>query len=68
MPRSKIRPSVNNATGTAPTGVGSGQDDRQSFSLFTIGGVDVRVWTPAELAYNTRANGNLAERAIGGAG
>jgi hypothetical protein len=36
--------------------------------LFTIGGVEVRVWAPVEPPYNAEANGNLAARDIWSAG
>src|SRR4051812_1347769 len=61
-------PGVGHVTGTGPTGIGSRQDDRQLPPLFTFGGLDVRIWTPVGPPYNARANGNLAERPIGGAG
>jgi hypothetical protein len=36
--------------------------------LFTIGGVEVRVWTPVAPPYNAEANGDLAARDIWGPG
>ena len=36
----------------------------RTFLLFTIGGVEVRVWAPVALPYNAEANGNLAAREI----
>jgi hypothetical protein len=36
--------------------------------LFSIGGIDVRVWAPVAPPYNAEANGDLAARGIWGAG
>jgi hypothetical protein len=55
-------PGVGSVTGTGSTRVGS------SPPLFTFGGFNVRVWTPVAPPYNATANGNLAERSIGGVG
>jgi hypothetical protein len=45
-----------------------GQGGRQSTPLFTIGGVNVRLWTPVSPPYNAQANGNLSQRPIWGPG
>ena len=52
---------------TAPGSV-SGRDDRQSRRLFTLDGLDVRVWAPLEPHYNAESNRNLAGQTIWGAG
>jgi hypothetical protein len=40
----------------------------QTRPLFTIGGVQVRVWAPVAPSYNAGTNGDLAARDIWGAG
>ena len=40
----------------------------RTFPLFTIGGVEVRVWAPVAPPYNCKANGDLAATDIWSAG
>src|ERR1700719_3080706 len=46
-------PSVDQVT---TSGFVSGRDDRQSRPLFTLGGLNVRIWAPLEPHYDAEAN------------
>ena len=53
--------------GARPSADGSTRDEPRS-PLFTIGGLDVRVWTPVEPHYNGEANRDPAAESLWGAG
>jgi hypothetical protein len=51
---------------TGPPSVSIGPPE--AYPLFTIGGVEVRVWAPGELPYNSKINEDLTSIDIWGAG
>ena len=54
--------------GAGPAADGSARNEPGSPPLFTIGGVDVRVWAPVEPHYNGEANRDPTEESLWGPG
>jgi hypothetical protein len=66
--RSSLAPDTGYELGTEPGANGSAQGEPRTFPLFTLGDLDVRVWTPLEPHYNAEANRDPAAEPFWGAG
>ena len=66
--RSSLTPDAGYVFGVGPAADGSGRDEPRSPPLFTLGGVDVRVWAPVEPHYSGDANRDPAAEPLWGAG
>jgi hypothetical protein len=66
--RSSPMPDTGHAFGIGSAADGAAQDQPQSRPLFTVGGLDVRVWAPVEPHYNGDANRDPAAESLWRAG
>jgi hypothetical protein len=66
--RSSPAADTSNVFGVGPAADGSARDEPRSRPLFTLGGLDVRVWAPVEPHYNGDANRDPAAESLWGAG
>ncbi|MEA2743898.1 MAG: hypothetical protein QOG25_2269 [Acetobacteraceae bacterium] len=61
-------PDTSHAYGIGSTADDAARDEPRSPPLFTVGGLDVRVWAPVEPHYNSGANRDPAAESLWHAG